>query len=130
MLSQQQQQITSKSKILIISQMNINLLSNLREQKTGFQWNWNQTAAILHILGVIKKKPLFSNFVSYVCSTFAYIYFCYLGTHVCYICWQYQPFWIVTLFLPAKEVNRVYGVVFDFLLFEKIDQSNSIKFCI
>ena len=33
--------------------------------------------------------------------------FCYVGTNVCYIYWQYQPFWIISLFLIDKNVNRV-----------------------
>ena len=37
------------------------------------------------------------------------------------MCWQYQSFWIVSLF---------FGVLFDFLLFEKMDQRNCIKFCV
>ena len=33
-------------------------------------------------------------------------FFCYISTHVCYICWHYQPFWIVCLFLTDKKVSR------------------------
>ena len=35
--------------------------------------------------------------------------FRYVGTHVCstYVCWQYQPFWIVTLFWSDIKVSRV-----------------------
>ena len=35
------------------------------------------------------------------------IFFCYVGTHVCYIFWQYQPFCIVSLFLADKKLSRV-----------------------
>ena len=33
--------------------------------------------------------------------------FCYAGKHVCYICWQYLPLWIVSLFLTNKNVSHV-----------------------
>ena len=57
------------------------------------------------IRGVIKNKTrLFSNFVGYVCSIFI---FCLLYTHDFYMCWQYQPFWIVSLFLTDNEVCRI-----------------------
>ena len=46
--------------------------------------------------------------------------FCYVGTHVCYICSQYQPFWIASLFSTDTKVSRVW---------RKIDQGNCIKFC-
>ena len=39
-------------------------------------------------------------------------------TYVCYICWQYQPFWIVNLFLTEEKVSRVlvcYSIFFYYL---------------
>ena len=33
--------------------------------------------------------------------------FCYVSTHVHNICWQYQPFWIFSLFLTDTKVRRV-----------------------
>ena len=41
-----------------------------------------------------------------------------------------QPFWIVSLFLTDMKVSRCFSVLFDFLVFEKMDQRNCIKFCI
>ena len=35
---------------------------------------------------------------------FSHFFFYYIGIHVCYICWQYQPFWIDSLFLTDKKV--------------------------
>ena len=37
---------------------------------------------------------------------------------------------IVSLILTVKKVSRVLVCFFDFLLFEKIDPRNSIKFCV
>ena len=39
---------------------------------------------------------------------FRYFFYCYIGTHVYSISWQYQPFWIVSLFLTGKKVSRVW----------------------
>ena len=36
-----------------------------------------------------------------------YFFLCYVGTHVCNICWKYQPFWSASLFLANKNVSRV-----------------------
>ena len=62
------------------------------------------------------------------------IFFCYIGIHVCYmrVCWQYQPLWLVSLFLTDKKVRSCFGVLFGVLLFEKMDQRNwnCIKFFI
>ena len=40
---------------------------------------------------------------------FLIFFFCFVGTYVCYtsICWQYQQFWVVSLFLTATKVSRV-----------------------
>ena len=61
---------------------------------------------------------------------FRIFFFCYVGRHVCYICWQYQSFWIASLFLTDKKVSRVLVCFSIFLLFEKMDQRNCIKFCV
>ena len=46
------------------------------------------------------------SWVTYV--WFSHFYFYYVGTqHVCYIFWQYQPFWFVSLFLTDKKVSPV-----------------------
>ena len=50
--------------------------------------------------------------------------FCFVGTHVCYICWRYQPLLIVSLFLTDKKINRVLVSFSIFLLFEKMHQKN------
>ena len=84
---------------------------------------------LLNVQGVIKKWPLFSNFVSYICSIFALFFFCFVSTHACYICWQYQPFWIVSLFLTNEKVSHAVAYS-DFLLFEKMVERKCIKFCL
>ena len=47
---------------------------------------------------------------------------CYVGIHACFtrICWQYQLFWIVSLFLTDKKVGRVRFTI----------QRNCIKICV
>ena len=44
-----------------------------------------------------------------------FLIFCSVGA---WQYWQYQPFWVVRLFLTAKKVSRYFGVFFDFLWFE------------
>ena len=48
-----------------------------------------------------------------------------VGTYGCYICWHYQPFWIVSLILTDKKVKSCFR-------FEKkwIKETNCIKFCV
>ena len=46
----------------------------------------------------------------------------FFGIHVCYICLQYLPLYIVSLFLTGSKRLG--------LLFEKMDQGNCIKFCV
>ena len=58
------------------------------------------------------------------------IFFCYVGKHICCIYWQYQAFWIVSLFLTEKKFSSCFGLPFDFLLCEKMDQRNCIKLMI
>ena len=55
---------------------------------------------------------------------------CYVGKHACYTCWQYQPFWIVSLFLTYKNVSHSLVCISIFLLFEKMDRRNNIQFCV
>ena len=38
---------------------------------------------------------------------FCIFFCCYVDRHICYICKQYQPFWIVSLFLKDKKLSRV-----------------------
>ena len=76
------------------------------------KWRWR----------CIQKITVISNFVSYA------FLFCYVGTHVCYICWQYQPFWIVSLFLTDKKVSRVVVCSSIFYYSKKMDPRNYIKF--
>ena len=69
--------------------------------------------------------------MSYVYSIFALFlmlcwYTCLLYTYVV----EYQPFQIVSLFLTAKKVSCVFVRSLIFLLFEKMDQRNCIKFCV
>ena len=59
-----------------------------------------------------------------------FLFFSYVGKHVCYICWQYEPFWIVSLFLIGKKISRILLMAFDFLLFKKMDQRSCIEFCV
>ena len=57
---------------------------------------------VLSIRGVIKKYRYFQfSRVTYV--RFSH-FFCYVGTYVCYIYWQYQQLWIVRLFLTDKKL--------------------------
>ena len=56
---------------------------------------------------------------------FRILFFCYVDTHACYIFWQYSypPFWIVSLILTDKKVDRV--LVCSSILIKKMGQAVS-----
>ena len=75
-----------------------------------------------YIRGVIKKIIVIIKFRELRMFNFR-IFFCYVGTHVCYtICWQFQPFWIVSLFL-TDNVFLVCSSIF-------YNSKKWIKFCV
>ena len=49
-----------------------------------------------------------------------------LGTHVENI----SHFGFESLSLTDNKVSRAFGVLFNFVIFEKMDQRNRIKFCL
>ena len=53
---------------------------------------------------------------------------CYVGRHVCYIRWQYQKFWIVSLFLTDIKLSPVLVCSSIFYYSTKMDQKKCIKF--
>ena len=59
-----------------------------------------------------------------------FFFVCYVGTHVCYICWQYQPFWIVSLFLTDKKGSGVLVRSSIFYYSKKWIELNAVKFCV
>ena len=88
-------------------------VATARLQDRSITWKQNKLPVKLlqhyrYIRDVIKKLPLFSNFVSYVCSIFAFLFFYLGGSH--------HPFWIVSLFLKDKNVCHVWvcSSIFDF----------------
>ena len=78
----------------------------------------------IHIRGVIKKLPLSSNFVSYVCLIFAF-FFSVMLVHMSVI-YVDNISRIVNLFLTDTKVSQCFGVLFDFFIFDKMDQRNYV----
>ena len=59
------------------------------------------------------------------------IFFCYVGTHVCLYMFTMSAI-LDCQFVFDRYIQRLscFGVLSDFLLFEKMDQRNCIKFCV
>ena len=82
-----------------------------------------------HIYEVGSKKPVIFKFRELRMFDFRIFVFCFVGTYVCYICWQYQPFWIFSLFLTDKSVSRIF-VCSSIFYYLKKWKKETIKFCV